>query len=63
MTWDQTWQPVGAAVPYKYGINPRTGVPVVGIPTMWRQVFKDGFKIDVYDNPNTDADDGNPFPG
>ena len=53
--WDQTWQPVGEPVTYDGG-----GQSVVGVPTMWRQVFKKRYIPDKYDNPYTDADDGNP---
>ena len=55
LTWAQTWQPVGETIKF----NSSTG-PAVGVPTMWRQVFKTGYIIDKYDNPYTTDDDGNP---
>ena len=67
--WNQTFEVTGGTVSYEPGqrvgfgqIN-LTGQSAVGVPTMWRQIFIRGMLIDTYDNPNTDLDDGNPFPG
>ena len=57
VTWNKTWELVGEPV---NGIQGNSAL--VGVPTMWRQEFRTGW-IDSYDNPNTTADDGNPFPG
>ena len=63
--WDMTWQPIGGPLQFTLGNGEgeRYGQTVVGIRTLWRQLFREGDRIDTYDNPYTDADDGNPFPG
>ena len=67
--WDETFDVTGEPVGYSLGsrgagfvVTP-TGQTGVGVPTMWRQIFKSPSLVDTYDNPNTTADDGNPFPG
>ena len=57
--WDRTFEVTGDVKTY----TTRTGTTAVGVPTMWRQIFRSNDLIDTYDNPNTDADDGNAFPG
>ena len=59
-TWAESFKPVGGPVPFRLG-NPQTGPRAAGIPTMWRQVFRDGGQLDRYDNPYTTADDSNPI--
>ena len=64
LAWDKTFEMIGGPVQFHKDVpgqpdNTR-GPLVVGVPTMWRQVFEDGAPTDKYDNPNTDADDANP---
>ena len=64
VTWEESFTPTGGPVEFIVGDgNPRrVGERVIGIPTMWRQAFIDGSRVDIFDNPFTDADDGNPRP-
>ena len=69
LPWEQTWEAIESPVTYGQGYQPpRTldqivavgsGRSVVGIPTMWRQLFQSPSQIDTYDNPNSDADNSN----
>ena len=61
--YQETWKPTGT-VEFIVGNGAplRTGTRAVGVQTMWRQLFEDGSRVDAYDNPYTDADDGNPRP-
>lgn len=69
VTWDQTWQPLGTgktfAASQRINDYSRTepGADQVGIPTMWRVLFRRGDLVDTYDNPYTSEDDGNNSPG
>ncbi len=58
VTWVETFTPLGEPVKFNTGVaGSRT--PAVGIRTLWRQNFDEGSRIDTYDNPYSDADDGN----
>ena len=53
--WNETWQPIGEPQPF----TDVGGASKVGIPTMWRQLFRTNDWVDSFDNPYTTADDGN----
>ena len=61
--WDRTWEVIGEAKKFGTGFDQvSNGGSAVGVPTMWRQIFKKNTRPDTFDNPNTDADDANPHP-
>ena len=63
--YDETFVPNGEVVSYatRNNFGVMTGQTAVGVPTMWRQIFRSGDQIDTYKNPNTPDDDGNASPG
>ena len=70
VVYEDTWKPIEAPITYAQGqyVNGNnqhavpTGNTVVGVPTMWRQLFHSPSVVDSYDNPNVPDDDGNPRP-
>ena len=64
LNYDETFTPLGQATPYAVidHFGNTSGQTAVGIVTQWRQIFRNNDQVDTYDNPLTDADNGNPFP-
>lgn len=63
MRYQETWQPRGTIEFIQGGGDPRrVGDLAVGVRTMWRQLFEDGSRVDLFDNPYTDLDDSNNRP-
>ena len=50
--WNVSWEVTDSPFPFSDNL--------VAVPTMWRQVFRQGTQPDAFDNPNTTEDDGNP---